>query len=151
MGRNCWQGVKVAVIDSGIPARPSGFDCASIKGGLEFVSGGSPLINGMMYRCGHGTEVAGIIAAANNDIGYVGVAPEANLYAVKVSGKDGLSAVSDVISGIYWAADNGMDVANLSLGIYLDPSVYSRAIAEETAAVNYADAHGVVLVASSRQ
>ena len=140
------KGVKVAVIDSGIQ-RDHPDLIANIKGGIRFVSGGSP--DQWDDEYGHGTEVAGIIAAANNDIGYVGVAPEASLYAVKVSGKDGLSAVSDVISGIYWAADNGMDVANLSLGIYLDPSVYSRAIAEETTAVNYAYAHGVVLVASS--
>ena len=139
------KGVKVAVIDSGIQ-RDHPDLVANIKGGINFLSGSPEQWDD---ENGHGTEVAGLIGAANNDIGYVGVAPEASLYAVKVMGKDGLAAVSDWISGIYWAADNGMDIANLSLGLYLDPVIYSHTIAEETAAVNYAYERGVLLVASS--
>lgn len=138
------KGVKVAVIDTGIQ-RDHPDLVANIKGGVNFVSG---LPDQWDDENGHGTRVAGIIAAANNDIGYVGVAPEASLYAVKVGDKNGLSATSDILSGIYWAADNGMDVANLSLGMYLDP-VYAKTIAEETTAANYAYARGVVLIASS--
>ncbi len=144
-GGSTGKGVKVAVIDSGIQ-RDHPDLAANLKGGISFMPG-SP--DQWDDEHGHGTEVAGLIAAANNDIGYVGVAPEASLYAVKVMGKDGLAATSDFISGIYWAADNGMNVANLSLGVYMDPTIYSKTIGEETAAVNYAYAHGVVLVASS--
>ncbi|MBI3046381.1 MAG: S8 family serine peptidase [Candidatus Harrisonbacteria bacterium] len=139
------KGVKVAVIDSGIQ-RDHPDLVANIKGGISFMPGSPAQWDD---EGGHGTKVAGLIAAVNNDIGYVGVAPEADIYAVKVMGKDGLAATSDMISGIYWAADNGMDVVNLSLGVYMDPVIYSKTIAEEKAAVDYAYSRGVVLIASS--
>ena len=65
---------------------------------------------------GHGTHVAGTIAAARDGKGVVGVAPLASLYAVKVLDADGNGNFSDVIAGIEWAAKNKMDVANMSLG-----------------------------------
>ena len=137
------KGVKVAVIDGGIQ-RDHPDLIANIKGGISFVPG----FQWWDDNNGHGTGVAGIIAAVNNDIGYVGVAPEASLYAVKV-GKSGSYNVSDIVSGIYWAADNGMQIANISLGAHYDPTVYFRVIAEETAAINYAYERGVVLVGAT--
>ena len=69
---------------------------------------------------GHGTHVAGIAAALDNDIGVVGVAPGANLYAVKVLDKNGSGAMSNVIKGIDWVTQNApalnIKVANMSLG-----------------------------------
>ncbi len=147
-GVSTGKGVKVAVIDSGIQRTHPDL-AANIKGGINFVVSAA---DGQVHpdqwddESGHGTEVAGIIAAANNDIGYVGVAPEASLYAVKVMGANDIASMSDVLSGIYWAGANGMNVANLSLGTWLSSAA---TIAEETAAVNYAYARGVVLVASS--
>ena len=92
---------------------------------------------------GHGTGMAGIIAAVDNNTGIVGIAPEASLYIVKVlGGTSSTGSMSDVISGIYWTAQNGMDIANMSVG---SPS-YSR---EYETAVNYAYERGVLLVAST--
>ena len=67
---------------------------------------------------GHGTHVAGTIAALNNDIDVVGVAAGATLVAVKVLGKSGSGTVSGVIAGIDYVAANALpgDVANMSLG-----------------------------------
>lgn len=69
---------------------------------------------------GHGTHVAGTIAAANNTIGVVGVAPEATLYAVKVLDKNGSGTWSSIICGIDWVTANAqalrIQVANMSLG-----------------------------------
>jgi subtilisin family serine protease len=65
---------------------------------------------------GHGTHVAGIAAAVDNEIGVIGASPEAYLYAVKVLDRTGSGYVSDVIAGIQWAIDNDMDVINMSLG-----------------------------------
>ncbi len=69
---------------------------------------------------GHGTHVAGTIAALNNTIGVVGVAPEAKLYAVKVLDRNGSGSWSSVICGIDWVTANasflGIKVANMSLG-----------------------------------
>ena len=90
------KGVKVAVIDSGIQ-RDHPDLVANIKGGINFVSG-SP--DQWDDEHGHGTKVAGIIAALNNDIGYVGVAPEADLYAVKIMDNNGFANTSGIITGI---------------------------------------------------
>jgi len=73
---------------------------------------------------GHGTHVAGIIAAEHDDFGVVGVAPEAELYALKALDKTGSGYVSDVVAAIIWATDpnkdgntdDRMDVINMSLG-----------------------------------
>ena len=74
----------------------------------------------------HGTHIAGVIAAAQtnsnpyNDWGIIGVAPKAEIVAVKViSGKTGIGLLSYLNEGIVWAADNGADVINMSLGGYL--------------------------------
>ncbi|MFT3705434.1 MAG: S8 family serine peptidase [Agriterribacter sp.] len=69
------------------------------------------------FSISHGTHVAGTIAAANDGEGVVGVAPEAKLILVKVlSDVNGSGPWSAVINGIYYAAVNGADVINMSLG-----------------------------------
>lgn len=67
---------------------------------------------------GHGTHVAGTIAAKNNSIGVVGVAAGATVIAVKVLNQNGSGYVSDIVSGLDYVAQNGNnnDVVNLSLG-----------------------------------
>jgi hypothetical protein len=67
---------------------------------------------------GHGTHVAGIVAALNNTIGVVGVAPGALLVSVRVLDRNGSGTVSGVIAGVDYVAENGRagDVANMSLG-----------------------------------
>ena len=72
-------GIKVCVIDSGVD--PAHEDLIrNFKGGYNFVENTPTL----MDDCGHGTHVCGIIAATDNSIGTVGVAPEVDLYACRV-------------------------------------------------------------------
>ncbi|MDO8725848.1 MAG: S8 family peptidase, partial [Candidatus Methanoperedens sp.] len=93
-------------------------------------------------KYGHGTHVAGIVAAVgNNNIGVIGVAPEASLYAVKVLNNAGSGYTSDVIQGIQWAADNAQ-IASMSFG----SSSYNQA---EKDAVDAARAKGLILVAAA--
>jgi len=77
---------------------------------------------------GHGTHVAGTIAARDNSFGVVGVAPGASLYAVKVLDSTGHGTWSQVICGIDWVTANGpangIRVANMSLGAA--PALRSR-------------------------
>jgi len=112
-------GVKVAIIDSGIDYTHPDLD-ANYVGGYDFVNGDDY----PMDDNGHGTHVAGIIAAEDNGFGVVGVSPEASLYALKVLDSNGSGYVSDVVMAIQWASDpNGdgsandrLDIINMSLG-----------------------------------
>jgi subtilisin len=104
-------GVKVAIIDTGIDYTHPDLD-SNYKGGWDFVnSDGDP-----MDDEGHGTHVAGIIAAEDNKEGVVGVAPQAELYALKVLDEEGYGYVSDVVYAIQWSTVNGIKVINMSLG-----------------------------------
>ncbi len=67
---------------------------------------------------GHGTHVAGTIAAKNNSIGVVGVAAGATVVSVRVLNSSGSGSMSGILSGVDWVSRNGYagDVANMSLG-----------------------------------
>jgi len=110
-GGQAGAGVNLAVIDSGIDYNHPDLS-ANYKGGYDFVDNDNDPRDGN----GHGTHVAGVIAAADNDIGIIGVAPEVNLYAVRVLDNRGSGSSAGVAAGIDWAAANGMDIATLSLG-----------------------------------
>ncbi len=102
-------GVKVAVIDTGIdPAHPD----LRVAGGHNSLDKNAPWHDDHS----HGTHVAGTIAAALDDKGVVGVAPKAELWAVKVLSKDGGGNLFAIMDGIMWTAQNGIQVANMSLG-----------------------------------
>jgi thermitase len=92
---------------------------------------------------GHGTHVAGIVAAiTNNGIGVAGLGYTSTIMNVKVLDDTGIGAYSWVALGIIWAADNGAEIINLSLG-----GSYASSALED--AVNYAWNKGVVVVAAA--
>ncbi len=131
-------GVKVAVIDTGIEfAHP---DLKNNLAGLSvtYVARTSSANDDN----GHGTHVAGIIAAEDNSEGVIGVASGATLYAVKVLDKRGSGYLSNIAQGIVWAGDEGMHIANLSLGAPSGSSTLYNAC-------TYATNLGVLLVAAS--
>jgi subtilisin family serine protease len=93
---------------------------------------------------GHGTMVAGIIGATDdNGVGIAGLAPDVSLLSVKVLNRNGLGFLSTVAQGIRCATDLGADVINLSIEA---PGATSATL---QAAVDYARAQGVVLVAAA--
>lgn len=128
------KGVKIGIVDTGIAAHQD----LIISGGASFTSYTSSYTDDN----GHGTHIAGIIGARNNGIGTVGVANEADLYAVKVLGKDGTGYLSDIIAGIDWCISNKMDIINLSLGM----STPSLALQQE---VDKAYNQGILIVAAA--
>lgn len=130
-------GVKVAVLDTGIDMdHPDLVD--NVKGGINFVNTRKSFNDDN----GHGTHVAGTIAAVNNTIGVVGVGPNIELYGVKVLNRRGSGYTSDIIAGLEWAVDNNIDVVNMSIG----SDYYNQAYED---AINYAYANGVILVAAA--
>lgn len=129
--------IKVAVIDTGIERGHPDL-AGAYRGGYDFVNkDDDPLDDN-----GHGTHVAGTIAAANDATGVVGVAPEVEIYALKVLGSSGSGTLSSVISALNWAIDNKMNVLNLSLGSN------ESSTSEEAAFKRVADA-GIIAVAAS--
>ncbi|MBO3833295.1 MAG: S8 family serine peptidase [Candidatus Brockarchaeota archaeon] len=128
-------GVKVAVLDTGIDLTHPDL---KVAGGATFVTGTKSYNDDN----GHGTHVAGIIAALDNEIGVVGVAPGASLYAVKVLNKQGSGFISWIIAGIEWSIDNGMQIISMSFGSTAD----STALHDELKA---AYGKGIVLVAAA--
>ncbi len=103
--------IKVGIIDTGISNKH--FDLlANIKGGINTINARK----GWNDDNGHGSHVAGTVAAVHNTIGVVGVAPAVDLYAIKVLGANGSGYLSDIIEGIQWAVNNKMQVINMSLG-----------------------------------
>jgi subtilisin family serine protease len=99
----------------------------------------------------HGTHVAGIAAAVtNNRVGIAGAAPAARIMPVKVLTDEG-GSFQEVAAGIRWAADNGADVINLSLGAL--PGAQALVLVGELddakRAINYAVSKGVVVVAAA--
>jgi type VII secretion-associated serine protease mycosin len=137
-------GVCVAVLDTGIATTHPEF--AGRIGGTLDLSG-----DGVEDGYGHGTHVAGIIAAdANNGVGVAGAAPGATLLVVKVLANDGWGQSSWVAQGITWAVDHGARVINMSLGSACPQSAPSGcdSTAMQTA-VTYAQNHDVVVVAAA--
>jgi subtilisin len=111
-------GVNVAVLDTGIDTSHPDL-AANIAGGVNCADGGK---RNYTDGNGHGTHVAGIIAAIDNDIGVVGVAPEAKLWSVRVLNDNGMGFWSWIICGIDFvdsqspAKGGPIKVANMSLG-----------------------------------
>jgi subtilisin family serine protease len=134
-------GVTVAVIDTGIAAAHQDL-AGSVVGGEDLADDQAsvdPASNGMVDPDGHGTHVAGVIAAhANNGIGVTGAAPLARLMPVRVLDANGTGVASNVAQGIIWAADHGARVMNLSLGGGPSDGM------EE--AIQYANSKGAVVV-----
>ncbi len=105
-------GVTVAVIDTGV--RKTHQDLVgAVLPGVDLVTGSG---DGSNDQNGHGTHVAGIIAARRNGVGGVGGAPGAKILPIRVLDGNGSGFTSNVAQGIIYAADHGARVANLSLG-----------------------------------
>jgi len=130
-------GVVVAVVDTGV-TQVEDLAGTRILTGASFVPGTRTAADDQ----GHGTHVAGTIAqTTNNGVGVAGVAPGATVLPVKVLSKYGFGSAAWIAAGIDYAADEGADIINLSLG-----GGYSKVI--ETA-IKKARARGVLVVAAA--
>lgn len=134
-------GVTVAVIDSGSGPHPD-LD-ANLEPGRNLFMGADEVGAPDVDTVGHGTHVAGIIAAAaNNGVGVAGVAPESRILPIRVLGSDGRGRSGDVITAVRLAADSGAKVINLSLGGDQESPALSDAI-------RYANDKGALVIAAA--
>ncbi|HZG85506.1 S8 family peptidase [Paenibacillus sp.] len=120
------RGVAVAVIDTGVAAHD---DLPQLRG-RSFVD----YTDSFADDNGHGTHVAGIIAAQDNGYGITGVAPGVELYALKTLSADGYGYLSDTLLAIDWCVENGIDIANLSLGMPTSSAALRSAVERAYAA-----------------
>ncbi len=127
-------GADIAILDTGIDSDHTDLDNVGSSRGFGY----STWEDGN----GHGTHCAGIAAAENDGQGIKGVAPDATLHAGKVLSDSGGGSFSDIAAGVEWTANQGFDVASMSLGA----SSGSYALQD---ACNYADANGVFVVAAA--
>lgn len=105
------ENVTIAVIDSGCDLTHPDLK-ENLVEGINFVEVGLPPEDAL----NHGTHVAGIIAANNNDDGMVGVAPKSKIMPIKVLNSFGMGTIDSVAKGIRWAVDHGADLITMSLG-----------------------------------
>jgi subtilisin family serine protease len=126
-------GVTVAIVDSGVDTSHPEFT-KRITGGFNAVADEGGGCNGganagnYKDNHGHGTHMAGIIAAAVNGQGVVGAAPQVNIMAVKVLNKKAQGHLSDFICGLQWVHDHNVRVVNMSMVFWNDKPLLKRAI-----------------------
>jgi subtilisin len=141
-------GVRVAIIDTGIDYIHDDPDdtpyvvdpefLGNYKGGYDFANNDADPYDDN----GHGTHVAGILAAEKNGYLVVGVAPAVDLYAVKILNANGEGDVSALILALQWALDNNIDVVNMSLGTHEVSAALATAVAN-------AGSQGLLMAAAS--
>ncbi|XXM71151.1 S8 family peptidase [Lysinibacillus sphaericus] len=131
-------GQEIAVLDTGVDYNHPDLDGKTIRG-YDFVDNDYY----PMDLNGHGTHVAGTAAAeTNNGTGVAGMAPNTKILAVRVLDANGSGSLADIADGIRYAADQGAEVINMSLGCDCStPTLES--------AVNYAWNKGSVIVAAA--
>jgi lantibiotic leader peptide-processing serine protease len=151
------KGVRVAIVDGGI--RSTHLDLVAnldVAASRSFVPGFA--FNQDVGTFWHGTHVAGIVAAADNSLGTVGIAPEATIFGAKAL-HNGSGQFGWVISAILYSATplaeggGGADIINMSLGAVFERGGGNTGagplVAALNKAVNYADRHGVLVVSAA--
>ena len=130
--------IKVAVLDSGV-------DCGndiSLAYSISLVPGEEEMTPVFMDGSGHGSSVAGLLAAEDNGEGITGINPNAEIYSIRVLDDANQAPLSRVIEGIYLAIEKDVDIINMSFGL----DTYSEAL--EEAVRDAADA-GILVVAAA--
>ncbi len=134
-------GIMVAVLDTGIDT-----DHIDLADNIAVCKDATKIRikNGCEDNNGHGTHVAGTIAAngGSDGMGIYGVAPEAELMVIKVCGASGICWGDDIAAGIYYAADHGANIISMSLGSDAEDTMI-------TDAIDYAVDKGLLVVAAA--
>ncbi|WLR51757.1 S8 family peptidase [Bacillus tianshenii] len=129
------KGVKIAVVDTGIDRSHPDID---LSGGASFVDYTADYQDDQ----GHGTYVAGLIAANHNDIGVLGIAPDAEIYGLKANDSQRKGPIANFVNAVNWAIEHNMDIIHFSWST----DEYSS---ELEAALKRAYKHNILIVGSA--
>jgi len=129
--------IKIALIDSGV----SYSDDIPVIDSIKLVDDGNESIL-FSDASGHGTAMAGIIAAQDNDDGITGINPYADIYSAQVLDSDNRGTLSAILEAINWAVANEVDIINMSFGTSTDSELLHNAIRDAYNA-------GILIVASA--
>lgn len=130
--------IRIAVLDSGTCI----IEDVEVREYVNLVSEEDDIFPLYADSTGHGTAVAGIIAAKDDDEGIIGVAPDASLYSVKVFDTVNEAPISRIIRGIYWAIDHDINIVNMSFGTTVNSYALHQAVQDA-----YRD--GILMVAAA--
>ena len=117
------KGITVAILDTGIA-----LNHPDLKDAILDTKDFTDSLSGVYDQEGHGTHVAGIVAARNNGHGVIGVAPECKLLIGKVLGDNGFGKADAIAAGIEWAIASGADIISMSLGSNAPFPIIQKAI-----------------------
>ncbi|AIQ71632.1 S8 family peptidase [Paenibacillus graminis] len=130
------KGINIAIMDSGIDYNHPEFS-KNIHTGYNAIQPNELPIDDY----GHGTLMTGIIAAQHNSIGFQGIAPEAEIYPVKVLDRLGRGSLEDINRGIDWCIRHNIDIINMSFSIPEDKELLHKSIQKATN-------NGIIVVAA---
>ena len=128
--------VRVAVIDSGVLASAD----IDVKERVNFVGDEAEVL--FEDISGHGTSVAGVIAAKDDGQGITGVNPNTELYSLRVLDNQKKAPLSRIVNSIYWCIDHNIDIINMSFGTTVRSEILENAIKD-------ADRSGILMIAAA--
>lgn len=128
--------VKIAIIDSGINKEHEDLQHINFTE-FNVLDKETAIID----EFGHGTAIAGIIAAENNEFGVIGLSRNVEIYDVKILNENGKGKVEHLIEAIHWCIEQNVEIINLSFGFQTESKPLK-------AAINRAISEGIIIVAS---
>lgn len=134
------RGIRIAVIDTGVDHKHP-----DLQGALELDTDGQPFnVTSEAFAAahGHGTGVAGIIGARNNQTGILGVGYESTILPIKAMRENGGGSLNEIAAGVYKSIELGADIINLSLGTTSNSAILRGAI-------HQAAKKGIIVVCSA--
>ena len=136
--------IKIAIIDSGIDALGEVEPVERINLTPAFGEGEEKEVVSPIFEdvTGHGTSVAGIISAADDEYGLVGINPNAQLYDIKVFDEANNAPLSRILEGIQCAMEHDVNILNMSFGTPVSSEIFHQKIAN-------AYHQGMLLIAAS--
>lgn len=129
--------IKIAILDSGINQEHEDLQ-GKVVNAYNAIAPDEPIIDDF----GHGTAIASIMTAHDNDVGMVGVTQHVDIYDVKVLNEEGNGKAEHLIAGIQWCIEQQVDIMNISFGL-------QSANADLEQAINEAVDSGIIIVAAA--